>query len=176
MVIDIHGSSHDPKGKYTQQPPKSHGSPVSLDDDPPTEIDAHGTKFWRNEGYLLDRDGGPAEERADGSTFWYRNGELHREGGPAIECWSEDSAFIDPDEDVYRIDDQGVKHRGGFIKEWYLHGKLHNPYGPAIECASSTEYYIDDKPHREDGPAIERADGTKEWWIDGVRMPDPAER
>jgi hypothetical protein len=35
----------------------------------------------------------------------------------------------------------------------------------------SVFWYLNNKLHREDGPAKESFDGTKEWWLNGEKIP-----
>ena len=50
--------------------------------------------------------------------------------------------------------------------DWYQNGKLHRIGGPAVENKNGER-------HRIDGPAIEYPDGDKEYWENGVEIPDP---
>ena len=90
------------------------------------------------------------------SERWYLNGELHREDGPAIQCWN-----------IY-----GQK----WIEQWVLNDKYHRVDGPAYQSwyengqKKSERWYLNGKLHREDGPAYQRwyKDGQKEyegWWL-----------
>jgi len=62
------------------------------ENDPPTEIDSNGTKFWKNSSGQLHRDNDkPAVEWASGSKEWWINGKWHRDNDkPAVE-WSNGS-------------------------------------------------------------------------------------
>jgi len=40
---------------------------------------------WRDKKGNLHREGGPAVECADGTKEWWQNGKRHREDGPAVE-------------------------------------------------------------------------------------------
>lgn len=81
-----------------------------------------------------------------GNKFWYINGLLHRDDGPAIDCYSG-------------------------TKEWYQNGLLHRLDGPAGEYASGTKFwYQNGLIHRLDGPAVEYACGSKFWWINDKKI------
>jgi hypothetical protein len=134
---------------------------------------------------------------------WYLNGQLHRTDGPAATCYyeivDENWTYEGPPPIrgykekrwyqhglLHRIDGPAVETSDGY-KEWYLNGELHRTDGPAIEWNGSKEWYQNGKRHRENGPAVELSDenwyiypikfwglsGLKEWWIDGVRIPNP---
>ena len=50
----------------------------------------------------------------------------------------------------------------------------HKVGGPAIEYADAGIFwYRHGKFHRIGGPAIMLSNGSEQWWIDGVRQPDP---
>jgi len=55
-------------------------------------VDNEGTKRWHNEQGELHREGGPAIECANGTKYWYHNDKLHREDGPAIE-WADGTKY-----------------------------------------------------------------------------------
>ena len=81
---------------------------------------------------------------SEGNKFYYSDKEmtiLHREDGPAIECFNGD-------------------------REWHINGKRHREDGPACEwCNGNKSWWKNGKRHREDGPAIERANGPKSWYL-----------
>ena len=82
-----------------------------------------------------------------GNRLYYNKaGQLHRTGGPAIEC---------PDNCRY----------------WYQYGHLHRTDGAAVEYDGTKEWWQNGKRHRTDGPAVERNDGYREWWINGIELP-----
>lgn len=49
------------------------------------DVDARGTRRYRNAAGRLHREDGPAVEFSNGNREWWQNGQLHREDGPAIE-------------------------------------------------------------------------------------------
>jgi len=87
-----------------------------LNYDPPTEIDSHGTKFWKNSLGELHRDNGPAVIYKNGTKAWYQNDKLHRLYEPAI-----------------------INYNGR--KEWYQNGKRHRENGPAIIYPDGTKIW-----------------------------------
>jgi len=100
-------------------------------------------KLSRELGEFIPKNYTGIVEWSNGDTNYYKKGELHRDDGPAVECWN------------------GTKH-------WVKEGKSHRTDGPAIEFSDGTkEWYFEGKEHRIDGPAIEYADGTKKWCIEG---------
>jgi len=106
-------------------------------------VDSDKTIRWYNEQGQLHREGGPAVECANGTKSWWINGQRHREGGPAIE-WANGT------------------------KCWFINDQHHREDGPAIEYADGDKcWYINNQRHREDGPAIEYASGPKEWYVNG---------
>ena len=107
------------------------------------EVDARGTKWWRDPYGKLHRVDGPAVENASGTKKWYLRGKLHRNGGPAVEL-------------------------ADGSKWWYFEGKLHRVNGPAAELADGSKWwYLHNKLHRVGGPAAEWAGGTKWWYFEG---------
>jgi len=98
--------------------PKQSEKTTMNNDQPISETDEYGNKYWYLNG-KLHRVDGPAIELADGDKYWYLNDKRHREDGPAIE-------------------------RANGDKFWYLNGKQHREDGPAIEYADGTKYwYVD---------------------------------
>ena len=49
------------------------------------EVDGLGNRLYYNNAGQLHRTGGPAIECPDNSRYWYQYGHLHRENGPAVE-------------------------------------------------------------------------------------------
>ena len=43
-------------------------------------------------------------------------------------------------------------------------------YTVNVQKNGDTFWYSDGRLHRTDGPAVERANGTKEWYLNGVRL------
>lgn len=121
--------------------------------------------FWYQNG-MLHRDDGPAVECFGGGRHWYRDGKKHRIGGPAVEL-SDGTKEWWLDGKHHRADGPAVEWASG-TKTWCVDGKLHRTDGPAIETADGgKQWWVDGKQHRTDGPAVERADGEKQWWVDG---------
>jgi len=86
---------------------------VEENDEPPTEIDSNGNKFWYDVKGQLHRDNDkPAVEWASGTKEWFVNEKRHRDNDkPAIEWVSGD-------------------------KEWWVNGQLHRDNDkPAVEWA-----------------------------------------
>jgi len=77
--------------------------------------------------------------------------------------------------ELHRDDDKpAVTYKNG-RQMWYKHGMLHRDGNePAyIHPNGARAWHTDGKKHREDGPAVIKKDGTKEWWLNGERQPDP---
>ena len=56
---------------------------------------------------------------------------------------------------------------------WYNdreHTILHRLGGPAFTCSGMSSWYQNGRLHRADGPAVEWADGTKNWYLDGIKV------
>jgi hypothetical protein len=44
--------------------------------------------------------------------------------------------------------------------------------GRLVEAPNGNKFWVlNDTYHREDGPAIEYLNGSKEWWVNGERLP-----
>jgi len=87
--------------------------------EPPTEINSRGDKFWLNSLGQFHRDNDkPAIENIDGMKEWWVNGQRHRDNDkPAIE----------------NIDG---------TREWYVNDTLHRDNGlPAIEYADGVQQW-----------------------------------
>ena len=82
-----------------------------------------------------------------GNRLYYNKaGQLHRTGGPAIEC---------PDNCRY----------------WYQYGHLHRTDGAAVEYDDGTkEWWQNGKRHRIDGAAIAYSGGYMAWYINGEEL------
>lgn len=142
---------------------------------------SNGSKDWYING-LLHRSDGPAVEHANGNKSWYVNGKLHRLDGPAIEYpngmkehWI-DGKFLTEEQFLARTQPSSASEStmteySDGSKYWHnSSGQLHRTDGPAVIDNGSKHWFQNCIRHRTDGPAIERADGTKEWWIDGVKL------
>lgn len=79
-----------------------------------------------------------------GTKRWYYKDLLHRDGGPAVECFD------------------GPKY-------WYQYDLLHRDDGPAIEWGQTKRWYCQGKRNRKDGPAVIHSNGFEEWYIDDIR-------
>jgi len=119
---------------------------INLNSDDYPEIDAEGTKIWRNKIGQLHRENGPAIIWSDGQKEYCLNDLLHREDGPA------------------------VIHPSGIVEYW-VNGERHRTDGPAvIDPRGFEEYCQNNKWHRLDGPAIIRPNGKEEYWEYGERI------
>ena len=106
--------------------------------------------------------------------FWYRNGKLHREGGPAVECFN--TIGYDYSVAMFKIFDgpqppvddlPAGDEKLIWAKYYYIDGKCHREDGPAVEISNGNKYYcINDLFHREDGPAIEMSNKAL-YYIEG---------
>ena len=124
-------------------------------------------KFWKLPSGDLHREDGPAIECYDGDKQWWINGQLHREDGPAIEQESNGTKQWYIKGQLHRKDGPAEEYGRG-TKCWWLNGEKHREDGPAIEWNNGDkEWYLNGVCHREDGAAIEYNDGTKEWWLNG---------
>jgi hypothetical protein len=59
-------------------------------------------------------------------------------------------------------------------KVWHLNGERHRIDGPAMYTNGTKAWWLNGQFHRVDGPAIERVDGSKEWYLNDIKL-DPDE-
>ena len=131
--------------------------------------------YWHN---------GNPEERS-----YYLNGQLHREDGPAFECFYKNDKLR---ERGYYLNGQAHCQDGPAIEYfdangnltlsyYYLNGQLHREDGPAFESLWSNGnpeergYYLNGQLHREDGPAVEVFDEDgdlriQDYYLNGQRL------
>ncbi len=74
-------------------------------------------KLSRELGEFIPKNYTGIVEWSNGDKYWYKKGELHRDDGPAVECWNGS-------------------------KVWYFEGKSHRIDGPAIEYADGTKKWF----------------------------------
>jgi hypothetical protein len=53
---------------------------------------------------------------------------------------------------------------------WYFNGLIHRDGGSAITTQMGSFWFKNGVYHRSDGPAIELTNGTKEWYLEGVKV------
>ncbi len=100
---------------------------------------------------------------------YYIGNKLHREDGPAVECYNGTKEWY-RNRKLHRDNDMPAVERNDGSKHWYQNGKLHRDGDmPAIENINSDKFwYHDNMLHREDGPAIIYADGSVEYWVNDM--------
>jgi hypothetical protein len=97
-------------------------------------------------------------DSSSGTKCWILNNKLHREDGPAIECFDGSKEWW-LNNKRHREDGPAIEDSNGY-KSWWLNGKRHREDGPAIEYPGPAIEYP--------GPAIEYPDGIKIWYLSGV--------
>lgn len=126
--------------------------------------------IWESGSYSYDyrekehRDGGPSYVSEDRVTY-SRHGRLHNLEGPAWIDWNGKIA-----EEKYYIDDLELSK-----EDWEVQRHQFHPVR-TDDILLSFRYYKDPEHtilHRINGPAIESFWEGEEYWIDGIKQPDP---
>jgi len=72
---------------------------------------------------------------------------------------------------LHRDNDEPAIVSAKGYKAWYQNGLRHRDNGlPAIEFEGFKCWYQNGKLHRADGPAVEFSDGSRQYWVNGVRV------
>lgn len=142
------------------------------------EIKKNGDDTWYLKNNIIHRDGDlPARESKNGNT-WYKEGLIHRDNDlPAIMSLDGNSWYKEGL--CHRDNDLPAQIvRDGEKQSWYKEGKRHRIGAPAFIQQKHSyfmyleEWWENDEKHRIDGPAVTYGDGRKEWWLNGVQIPE----
>jgi hypothetical protein len=80
------------------------------------------------------------DEHVNGTKYWFYQGKLHREDGPAVECFNGDKEWCFQG-NWHRVDGPALEYANG-DKTWYIHGKLHRFDGPAVEWINRNRWFF----------------------------------
>lgn len=137
------------EGKFViELSPKSAADNKTKDnDDSPTEIDADGTKLWKNKKGEYHREGDlPAVIWPDGSQFWYKNDLKHREGDKPAAIYADGSQRWHKNGQLHRDGDLPAAIYADDVKYWLKKDKLHREGNkPAVITKTQYEYWVDGK-------------------------------
>ncbi len=142
------------------------------------EIKKNGEDTWYLKNNIIHRDNDLPARESQNSKVWYKEGLIHRDNDlPAMigldeQIWYKEG-LIHRDNDL-----PAVIIRNGQKQMWYKNGVLHRVGKPAIISQAFSydlayeEWWNEGKKHREDGPAVTFSNGNKEYWLNGVEIPE----